>query len=378
MPNITYYLGAGASFNSIPLYGHFQERLSFFRDYIFHHSAKFNNIKLQPATDYYLTKLKTLIDLLDPDDYVSIDTLAHTIFKKPSDDTGLTFHQLKYLISDFFMFEQLVKRKEDIHFTQIQDIDIVNCYQRHNTEICRKVNNSIDKRYRTFVLPQLNNTDNVIPENINFISWNYDMQMELAYADSLNVSVTEAQKKLQVYPSPSVKDLDVHLKSSFIKLNGTAGIYYKDQNKGLSNFIYEHEIKWKDEFLEEMMETFLRNKTRISDRQPFFKFYFEDPDPIHSEAVKYANLIIKITDVLVIIGYSFHTSNRVIDKAVLEGATNIKKIIVQTDPKDFEGVKHNLINTRFEFRDYIEQYPTLDNFPTPNNIGLEPVSYSIV
>ena len=77
MQNVTYYLGAGASIESLPLYTSFQERLKVFRDYVYHFARKYQGQIHKGIFEHYILKLDELINLLDPNDYSSVDVLAH-------------------------------------------------------------------------------------------------------------------------------------------------------------------------------------------------------------------------------------------------------------------------------------------------------------
>lgn len=370
MLNITYYLGAGASFSSLPLYSNFQTRLSLFRDYIFFYQEKLNDNTKKQLSLHYIDKLTTLIDLLDPNDFDSLDILAHDLYvKQNTNEESLKFFQLKYLISDFFIFEQL-KKNQRIYYTQQNDISSATDFEAYDKTICERVNNSIDKRYSPFFLPNLQTDARKFKPEINFISWNYDLQMELAYAKTYNVSLLLAQQQLQVYPSPSLRDLPKSDASAIIKLNGTAGIFYADSNnEKLQNFIYEKEFDWHEEYLETMIKVFYANSGRIFGGNPFFKFYFEENRNSNNKALEYANAIMKKTDILVVIGYSFHTSNREIDEAVFKNCSQIKKVIFQTADNDYPRVKHNFLNIKPELENKMSLYPDINNFPTPNNLG---------
>ena len=80
MPNVTYYLGAGASIESLPLYTSFQERLKVFRDYVYHFSLRYHGQLHIGIFEHYILMLDELIELLDPNDYSSVDVLAHELF----------------------------------------------------------------------------------------------------------------------------------------------------------------------------------------------------------------------------------------------------------------------------------------------------------
>lgn len=370
MENITYYIGAGASANALPLYSGFEKRLELFRDYVYHFQKDSDEAFKQKA-NIYLKALDRLIQLLDNSLNSTLDILAHELYNRRHSNEGFDLYQLKYLISDFFVFEQ-TKKQNKIYLTQQPNISVIGHYDWYSDEITKRVNTSVEPRYKNFILPTATENRNglkIFPSNTNFISWNYDLQFELSYAQIHGCSINLAQQNLQVFPSPQTKNGISLEASSIIKVNGTAGIYYPDNTSGrINNFIYENRFDFTEDYITAMIETFSANYRRVFGGLPFFKFYFEDHSAYHKNAMTYAEKILAKTDLLVVIGYSFHTSNREIDKAVFESANNIKKVIIQTLPNDFELIKYNLIKTNPRLASVIEPYPLLDNFPTPNNI----------
>lgn len=275
MENITYFIGAGASANALPLYCNFQQRLEVFRDFIYHHQKE-KPTGIDTKTKYYLEILQSLIDNLDTSNTSTLDLLAHQLSTNRNSIGGLDFHHLKYLISDFFVFEQLQKRNGNFK-TQEVDLRQIGGYKFYDDDICDTVCTAIDRRYGDFMLPEFIKQQQKLPQHINFISWNYDLQFELAYARIAGCSINLAQQKLQVFPSPETENGVSLRESCIIKINGTAGIYYNDNSSTrITNFVHEREFEMNDVYLDEMIATFYANRRRIFGGNPFFKFYFED------------------------------------------------------------------------------------------------------
>src|SRR4051812_24704984 len=107
--NITYYLGAGASANALPLYNNFRERLEIFRDFVFHYERAKKNTEFKQKVSIYIKSLDSLITRLDDTESSTLDALAYEIYNRPVPLGELNFAKLKYLVSDFFVFEQLQK-----------------------------------------------------------------------------------------------------------------------------------------------------------------------------------------------------------------------------------------------------------------------------
>ena len=85
-----------------------------------------------------------------------------------------------------------------------------------------KINQQLDSRYDSFFATLLNNNKLLNP-NINIVSWNYDMQFELAYSDFNfdRYNIGMIQDMLQVFPTAHINNYVDYNKSAIIKLNGT-------------------------------------------------------------------------------------------------------------------------------------------------------------
>src|ERR1700741_4790544 len=145
--HVTYYLGAGASANALPLYSDFRTRLEVFRDYIYHYANDKKLIGLGTKEDIYVTALNELINQLDDNETTTLDALAHELYNKSQITSKLSFSHLKYLVSDFFMFEQLEKKAINYKKQRIIDTNF-NSYEIYGSELTQKINTHIDKRYR--------------------------------------------------------------------------------------------------------------------------------------------------------------------------------------------------------------------------------------
>jgi len=364
--NVTYYLGAGASANALPLYSDFKKRLEVFRDYVYHYAKNKKLLGLGTKEDIYVTHLNELINQLDDSETTTLDALAHELYNKNGITSKLSFSNLKYLVSDFFIFEQLEKQAINYKTQRVSDINSNN-YEIYNSELTQKVNTHIDKRYRSFINSELVN--HAFPSSINIVSWNYDLQIELAFRRIRECSLSLAQSDLQVFPSPEkANGIDLR-KSAIIKLNGTAGVYYQDNQKtNLQNFIYG-ETRLVDNYIDSMTEIFKNNYSRIFGGYPFFTFTFEkERKDLVNKAVSYAREIICQTSTLIVIGYSFHPLNREIDKKVFEQTVNLKNIIIQVPSvHDFQLIRNNLSRI-VDSNISIEHNPYVNEFHSSNNI----------
>lgn len=271
----------------------------------------------------------TNTSIIKAKEYGTIDTYAKKLALRGQEER---LHQLKSFLSLFF--------------TVWQDCDL-------NGNLSKKLfpeNNfsSIDKRYFGLLTNILKKEDGniVIPENVNFITWNYDTQLERALGEICGLSVPEIFDTYTVYPF--VKEAN---KSKIIHLNGIAGIY-KSKNEVTSHFIKQNIINPSPiNKIKKSLGLFesINKKTISIDNTLTFAWEMKDK----TTSFKAAQDIMLNTDVLVVIGYSFPNFNNEIDKTLIAALQTQK-----TKPKIYyQDLKANktLLNKRFNFNeDFIE------------------------
>src|SRR6185437_4788315 len=94
-----------------------------------------------------------------------------------------------------------------------------------------------DMRYDSLLMGLLKGSQDQlhIPEHIKFLSWNYDLQFELAAMKHFGSSdIIETQLKLKI--TPTIVNLTAGNLPSLVHLNGVAGMYEYDNNK--TNHLY--------------------------------------------------------------------------------------------------------------------------------------------
>lgn len=224
----------------------------------------------------------------------TIDTYAKKLVLKNEIEE---FRHLEQILTLFFMFEQISLKP--------------------------------DSRYDTFLANIL--TDKLhFPDNIRVISWNYDNQFEIAYSEyNTNDNLLVGSKKSSF-----------NVKHEITKINGTADFLNSDTNLPLrrKNLLLElQDIKETDFydqrrfrnerlmleliFLYQLFINGKRNNTNLS-----FAFDTEFPSNTILQSI---DNIIGITNVLVIIGYTFPFFNREIDRQILKYITPHTKIYIQ-------------------------------------------------
>lgn len=298
---ITYYLGAGASANAIPMVSGINESLKDLCWFVRENIARSNFPKAIGTSHYTEESFDKFYSFLEKwkgqvEPTPSIDTFAKRLF-----DNG--------------------KRKEYSEYKIFLTIAF------HYFHFARKISNDfwgmniLDGRYEN-LFRSINSIQNysgfntIIPHCFNFITWNYDFQLEYSRVlDYCNEEELQDAKINSFYRS---------MENRFEKLNGSAlldqlhHIDYKSK-MGITNtadlfnllFIIYNEL--------------INNKKDISS----LRFSWENK-------VNLTNLsnIAKDTDILVIIGYSFPSFNRMVDKAFY---SNLKSdCIIYTQGRDLQ------------------------------------------
>lgn len=345
--NVTYLLGAGASAEALPLVRNWKERLNNYVDFlnIIHHNENiWSDIK---NLDSLISNYNWL--LIEAKRHITLDTYAKKLFLK---NEFKKLNLLKSLISGFFIFEQTSLSLEAVDYLD------EGLWGQGFNELSEKLksvkSNIVDPRYDAFMATFLMNREDklVLPDNINIISWNYDHQLELAYTDYSDGSIAEAQQTLRVYPHENLvydhnKTTWVRDKTGYkiVKLNGNANAVSYVDERGRDSVQMLTESAYQ-KFFKSLYELFINGfdeKGNLKSRYKWeINFAWEsEKNHISEKAVMEAKEIIRKTDTLVIIGYSFPAFNRVIDKTVF-GNHQYQKIYIQTKKESFQGIKEKL------------------------------------
>lgn len=273
-----YLLGAGASFNALPVVKDFPNRLNSFLN-----SIASWDIEQTEEVEKFKQDIEWLSNVSKK--HASIDTYAKKLYLKRD---RLNLKKLKAVLSCFFVYEQ--------------------------------AKNMVDERYDLFFASVLNldsSWDVKIPDNICFISWNYDTQLEKAYYGF-------CENKEKTYKEITFND-------KILRLNGYCGTH----PPGHLGTGYDIAIGDKqDEIINEMVNLY---HEYVSDPQSVdadINFAWENPDITKRNVNEFVNNI----KVLIIIGYSFPFFNRSIDKIVLNKLTNLEKIYIQVPEADHQAV----------------------------------------
>ena len=339
---VTYLLGAGASYNAVPIWKGQGESMIYVADTILGYIS--DNGRLNIEKTKLLHNNPILINLIESirnfgklaTEYGSIDIYAKRLYLLGETEE---LRNLKHCLSVYFdLWENFVSVKE---------------YLKGNVKYTK-----IDKRYLSLLSVLLEKgPDMSIPQihkNISVISWNYDLQLEMAYesfmkSKALLLEAINDGLNFMGRPESSRRNEIVHL-------NGFRGIF---KNKGefydnVQNIVHG------------TIDTYLQGI--VSDNKDFknkdysncIKYAWEQD----SKSLENALEIMKNTDILVVIGYSFPSFNRKIDSQLINAFqldNNYMDIILQ-DPE----ANQDIINVLFEKPENVKVNENPEQFYIPH------------
>lgn len=333
--NVTYLLGAGASYEILPLVKEVKNgngeviKKSLGND-ILEIAAKYKGLKQRSSTnpDVFNEIIHDLSFLGNKCNFFSSpDTYIRSLYLR--DPTDSHIERCKLTFSFYLSLRQYLH------------------------------NDFLDRRYIPFFASILsNNAGRVqIPKNINLITWNYDFQIEAAlmFFETSQDTLDKAQEHFKSIPA----NVEI-LNPKIIHLNGIGGFYLSGGQRG---FYPERRVHYENEVihLTEAVRTY-NEIVRSSTVQDNLTFAWELSAKNHRR-IEVAKDIASQSDILVVIGYSFPFFNRAIDKELFDGFTSKsgkrKKIYIQ-DPNINED-SISFIRQRFDIKSQL-----VDIIPIPS------------
>jgi hypothetical protein len=280
---VTYLFGAGASAETIPVVEKMKDGLRVFYKSIIHQEVPSELIAGRQELADQLSWLSNATSA-----HLSIDTFAKKLYLRRELDS---LKKLKLLTSLFFTYLQ----------------NLV----------------PTDKRYDGFFASILRSSANELPDSINILSWNYDLQFELSYREfAMGNDLNSIQRILRVNAKNSIEYYPEENCFSITKLNGTSVIVSRKQQQFLIS-----ESRDKSLVVSELIKYY--SEYSNGNYRPTLSFAWEqDPSPenIYTKAINAS----KESEVLVIIGYSFPYFNREIDALILNGMPKLKRVYFQS------------------------------------------------
>lgn len=312
---ITYFMGAGASFQACPIWKEQGEKMiELANKYLPDEKKGFED---QRRIDFTESE-KILWDIgkfgNKAIEYGTIDTYAKKLHLSGSDYD----YELQYL-----------KLVASIFFTLWEFSDDT-IKERNGKKL-----NDIDLRYISLlaaILEKTSNHDPKLKDNIRFVTWNYDLQLERAFKsfclDHLRWDYVSRNLKFRVNDEGNNADLDV------CHLNGYHG-YYIFNRKNERSKEYDTIERTDSKNAMEILHVNEFIYQSIGHKEITFNghinFAWEDT-PLAKATREQAKKIFRETDILVIIGYSFPPFNKEIDSMLFNELGNRKTTIYYQDP----------------------------------------------
>jgi len=292
-----YLLGAGASANAIPVVGNFQQRLRECIIAIQEDKSK----NTSPFSKIPDTILKSLIDLHDGIIFSGTpDIYAKSLYLQ---NKKIQYKAIKSALSFFLTLLQINEEPYE----------------------------TIDSRYLGFFSALLDKDDNSrinINKDIKIANWNYDLQIPLSLSELLEMDLSKVHHYIgEVYNSNISSSTNP---DKFFRLNGYAGSYFTQTeiNGQYLEDIFSEDLGSHDKVLK-LVEIFDELKGLAT---PYLNFAW-DTDPIILQERKKFLESLQNVKVIVVIGYSFPTFNRFIDRELFYSCKSLERVYVQdTNP----------------------------------------------
>jgi len=325
---IVYLLGAGASCGAIPMLADLREGINRAKNFLNEHFsvAKTNSATFEKDKQILVEDLEWLYK--ESGNHSTIDTLA----KKYSLQGARSENELKRL-----------KKALCLYFT-IEQLVYLESKNQINMQINYLLGKKIDLRYDSFLASTGKSIEDQkleINQEIAIVSWNYDLQVEMAISRFTESGLTIARKFHQIVPnfnnSLESNNSQVNIDQFLcLKLNGSAFLEPRPQpgSNPFPSSVYD---------LDEKSEFFVSN---LVDKYKAMKNYVLpiefawEHDIYSSPKITLAQELFKRAKKVVIIGYSFPYFNRMVDEIIFKDC-NPGKIIIQ-DPKGHD-IKDRLI-----------------------------------
>jgi hypothetical protein len=313
MKNITYYLGAGASYNACPILNELSDCMIKMANHIFNFFEGNTNEDYTPIFKIGKNALKKELGLafeigaigVKAKEFNTIDTYARKLVLNRDYNS---LNKLKQSLSSFFvLWPKFISEKKTLS---------------------RELNH-VDQRYISLLATLLydeNRLNPVLPSNINIITWNYDFQLELAY----KTFCEESRSWTQINETFKFQ----HNPLQSCHLNGISG-FCENKEKELINLIQRTDTLDFIKSVSTLSDIFDDHYPK--DFNNYVRFAWESED-LESEVMKRAIDILELTDELIVIGYSFPSFNRIVDSRLLSFLNpNINRVIYN-DPNASEEV----------------------------------------
>jgi hypothetical protein len=321
MRKVTYYLGAGASYNALPI----QNELCY-------KMKKVGMMLLNHLPINYNTK-EVESHIKDPND--SVTTLAHDLIYFA--DRGLQFGTIDTyarklsIINESLLLARL-KTSINAFFIIYQSLsESLHQYLQADSAKFKGQASQIDRRYYSLLSTMLDwhKTEGVnFVKNVQFITWNYDLQLELAFNAFTSLGLNEIDKHFSKLNTPKGTN-----QQKIIHMNGYSG-FGKSKNELDICLIKLNSIDSAEQIRPFVANWGNNHRELMESLSSNIQFAWErtNTEEATNIRIKYAKEFINKTESLIIIGYSFPAFNRQIDTEILKSLSGTSPSILYCDP----------------------------------------------
>tara|TARA_R110001599_G_scaffold8439_8_gene40958 strand:+ start:206 stop:1318 length:1113 start_codon:yes stop_codon:yes gene_type:complete len=307
---ITYLFGAGASYNSVPIWNMQGETMILIGEKV-EYLVRNTDFKLSEIyKNLYNSQViinlgKKLIEYgYKAIEFGTLDIYARSLFLLNNNEelNNLKYHLSVYfdLWENFLFKDFVIDKNKKTKYSQI------------------------DKRYFSLlsVLLDKGNPNPQLNPNVSFISWNYDLQLETAYKSFIH----DSEKHNLEHVNRFFKFYDRENKNDILHLNGFRGYFNYD------NTLYPNVVVKPNKTIEDYLLGILDNKKQFKnqikvDYTNNIKYAWEG----NNESLASAINVLEKTNLLIVVGYSFPSYNRETDSKMIAslGSKSVNKEIKQ-------------------------------------------------
>jgi hypothetical protein len=364
MADKLYYLGAGASANAIPVIAHLKDRVEEIKLYLDKlYKTNNNSIKvdLLGGLNEVIESLSFLI--VGANKFHSIDTYAFSLYR--ANRRRNEYENLKKALIVYFSLEQM-----------LLDIPGDDYWQQ------------IDQRYQSLISThlQFNKSKSTMLSPLHVITWNYDVQIELTLSLLQGIGhLNDVKEKFNIHPNKHSYNASTDLmfddsQFNIIKLNGNAfidtSLELGGKVSGLDGMLHPHSNEQKLNYFLDIYSKEYTNKGGAGhNANKYFNFAWEDDElnetySGRSYVFGLSKKMMSTAKQIVIVGYSFPTTNRMIDIKLFESIQCDRILIQDGNFKKISFILEEMFakikSTNTEFRiPKIEHVPFLDEFYIP-------------
>lgn len=318
---VVYWIGAGASYQSLPIV---REMPAAFTDQAnqlkyYHDIAVVDYLRSKGLERYqkYLNDMGRWSR-----QFGSIDTYARALFLL-GEKREKQLAELKLHIAMYFLLAQALPKR----------------WVSPRPELSGRLDKAdlVDTRYMA-LLALLLNEHGGLSKRVNIISWNYDLQLEFAlmwFREHESMKDIHDNPNIHIFPSLFGTQATYYTTPSIIKLNGVAG-HAKVQGKikalyadlQFPSLDQSHFVK---ALFDEYADAIRDGSETLSSMADTLTFAWE-ANETSQMAIKLSKRVLIEAETLVIIGYSFPSFNRKVDRelyAAFHSDRRTKQVVLQ-------------------------------------------------